>query len=232
MAIERALLTGPALCVLAFSLSACGDQGSIGELGNASFGYKCTSDSDPICDADPNFNEGFVRAMPQLIAVGATFGVTYDSVSSTAQEGSAFVQPVSNELLASAAASGGFMAIGPGYAGLLAMRGSTVVDVIHVHLVAINHAQIAAPSPVSLSPGGLIDLRADALDASNAVLAGSLTYHWTSDDVAVAEVVSSATTNEITLRANAAGQTTLRVTVHNVSAEVPVSVIAPSPGSP
>lgn len=234
----RALFTCQGLCILALSLSACGDDGTTAELYNGSFAYSCTSDRDPMCGQGETFMEGALTTMPNSVAVGASFSVVFNPSSSAAQEGSALVTPVSQELLQKTGGTEAvFKAMRPGFAGLLAMRGSTVVDFIHVQLAKMDHIRIdAGPDPASAVPvdsssvkiklDTFYQLRATAVDEDGEDLAGSLSVEWTSDDSAIAEITSSPMTDEITVKGIAFGETKLRVSVEGVITEVPINIVS------
>ena len=117
------------------------------------------------------------------------------------------------------------------------MRGSTVVDVIHVHILPISRARIDAqvgtsgsavmgPLSVTVGPGVLVELSAAAADDGGETLAGTLDYAWTTDDSSIAEIISTLTTDEITVRGGQPGETKIRVTIGGVSGEI--SVVVPS----
>ncbi|MCK6586406.1 MAG: Ig-like domain-containing protein [Polyangiaceae bacterium] len=241
---RRALRSCQGLCALLFILPACGDDGTMGELENGSFGYNCLTDRDPMCGPDEAFPVGELRTMPTTVAVGGTFGVAFRASSSAAQQGSALIQPVSSDLLAGGAGyEPTLTAMKPGYAGLLALRGSSVVDMIHVRLVPIHHVRIDAltgtsgsatigANSVSIGNGALTDLTAGAADEAGQILAGSLDYAWTSDDPSIAEILSSPSTDEITIRGGQPGETTVRVTIGGVEGAILVVVPASPGGSP
>lgn len=241
---RRALLSFQALCALLSLLAACGAADTPGDLANGYFGYNCVTDRDPICGPDEAFPVGELRTMPNTIAVGGTFGVAFRPSSSAAQQGSALIQPVSSDQLSGTA---GFeptlTALKPGFAGLLAVRGSSVVDVIHVRLVPIHHpridalagtsgsAVIGAPS-VTVAAGALVDLAGAAADENNETLAGSLDYAWTSDDPSIAEILSTPTTDEITVRGGQPGETKVRVTIGGAQGSISIVVLDGPGGSP
>lgn len=237
----RALLTFPALCTLALFLPACSrDDGSTGELGNGTFAYGCTSERDPLCSSE---DSSASQPMPNSVAAGATFSVFFKAVSSAAQDGSASIVPVSTDLLVvENSAESAFRAVKPGYAGLLGMRGSTVVDVVHVHSVKPDRIRIDAgpdesgvthpnTSAIAVGQGELFNLNATPVDEANEALAGSLSYQWTSNDSAIIEIVSSAATDTITVRGGSPGETALRVSVGGMDTEIAVTVTGTSAGS-
>ncbi|HZF51110.1 MAG TPA: Ig-like domain-containing protein [Polyangiaceae bacterium] len=243
---RRGLSFCPALCALLLLATACadGEGGSDGELQNGQFGYHCTSDRDPMCGPDGAFPEGQLRTMPNTVAVGGEFGVAFRAVSSAAQDGSALIQPVSSDLLSGGAGpEPTFTALKPGFAGLLALRGSTVVDVIHVRILPIDHVRIdahtgtsgsvvtGAPS-VTVGAGVQVDLSAAAADEGDGTLAGTLDHAWSSDDSSIAEILSSPTTDEISVRGGKAGETTIRATIDGVEGSISVVVPGGPGGSP
>lgn len=235
----RTLSSCQALCAILLLVPSCGDSGSEGELENGSFSYLCTTDRDPHCGPDETFVEGTLQSMPNNVAVGARFGITFRGSSSSGQDGSAFVTPVSTDLLAFGSGSS-MTALKPGFAGLLAIRGSTVVDVIHVHIVPISTARIdaqvdtsgavimGAPT-VNIGTGALVELSAAAADEAGDTLAGTLDYMWSTDDSAVAEILTPPTTDELTVRGGAPGETLVHVTIGGVSSSISI-VVAESPG--
>jgi hypothetical protein len=236
---RRALFTFPALIALLLPLSACGDdQGTHGDLGNGAFSYICISDRDPVCIRDAP-SDGTLKAMPNTIAVGAKFNVVFTAMSSAALDGSALVQPVSPEFIAWASGDSAYEAIRPGVAGIVAMRGSSVVDVAHVRLVPVDRVRIDAVhdgtqsvltgiSSLDVPLAGTVTLSGAAVDKAGELLAGSLAVTWTSDDSAIAEITSTPTTDEVQVQGKTAGQTKLHVTVGGVSAEITIAVVGAS----
>jgi hypothetical protein len=230
----RSVFPFKALFVVALSASGCGDEGTMGELRNGAFVYSCSTDRDALCSLDPGFGDAALKAMPSTVAVGAQFGVVFKAQTSAARDGSASVLPVSKDLLIVVDSSGPvFVAAKPGYAGLLAQRGSAVVDIFHVRLVEVDHIRITGEPSISGGSGisaieiqaeGFAMLSAAPVDDKGDILAGSLDYQWTSDDSAVAEITSPPGTDQITLKGGAPGQTKVRVIGKGMSAEVTVTV--------
>jgi hypothetical protein len=230
----RAAFPFQALFVVALSTSGCGDEGTVGEIRNGAFVYSCSSDRDPLCSLDAGFGDAALKAMPGTIAVGAQFGIVFKAQTSAARDGSAVVVPVSKDLISTLDSAGPvFVAAKPGYAGLLAQRGSAIVDLFHVRLVEVDHMRITGAPSISSGPGitaieipagGFAMLSAAALDDNSDILAGSLDYQWTSDDSAIAEITSQPGTDQITLKGGAPGQTKVHVIAKGKSAEVTVTV--------
>jgi hypothetical protein len=209
--------------------------GNNGELNNGVFSYACDSDSDPACDgAEP----GTLGTIPSKIAVGGRFTLSYTAspLGDDSSGGSTIVEPVSKSLLTQTETFGStFKALKPGLCGVLARRGDVVADFVHVRIGAIDHLQIDATSSSSgesegidsleLAEGDEVSLRAFPVDEADEMLAGALSASWTSSDEVVAAFDSTATDNNVALRALAAGTTTLRVEVEDQSREIQVTVV-------
>jgi hypothetical protein len=88
-----------------------------------------------------------------------------------------------------------------------------------------------APS-VTVGAGVQVDLSAAAADEGDGTLAGTLDYAWSSDDSSIAEILSSPTTDEITVRGGKAGETTIRATIDGVEGSISVVVPGGPGGSP
>jgi hypothetical protein len=240
----RTLLARQALCALALFMTSCGDDsGTPGDIDNVTFGYRCLSVRDPICEDDPNVENAPLKAMPNIVAVGSSFGVAFKSVSEAAQDGSAVVSAASSALLVNASSfPGAFTAVKPGFVALLARRGSTIVDVFHVRLVDVDYVRVDASfqssgaviqgaSTIELSVGELATLSTVAKSETNEVLAGSPNDIWTSDDAAVAEILPSDGVDGITVRGNAVGETSIHVSLAGASAAILVKILDASTGS-
>lgn len=213
-------------------------SGTQGELGNGLFSYGCDSDSDPVCDTGDG-----AHTMPKAVAVGSRFSVTY-TPTSTAEDpqGSATVEPASKELLVQTETFGkSFKAIKPGLGALLARRGQTIVDLIHLRLGAVDHVQIDATrsgdsttkegiSELVLGSGETAVLRATPVDEADELLGGALACAWTSDDSAVAKVTTIATDNQITVEGGSAGTTTMRLEMGDSKVDLAITVQAAGTG--
>jgi hypothetical protein len=238
----RAILPSPIVCGVALLLGGCGPlglgPGTTGELGNGIFTYACSSDSDPICDDALGFHE-----MPKAVAVGSRFGALFKPSGSSGNTGSAQVRPASRELLIETEdLDSSFKAVAPGTAGLLAYRGSTVVDFIHVRLANIAHIQIdKLTDEFNLNRNGItsididvdddVTVRAAGVDESDELLAGALSCSWKSDDSAIAEIVTLPSDNRIRVIGRAIGETKLRVEISELTAELTVKVTGKPAGA-
>jgi hypothetical protein len=231
-----------AMAALALLLPACGPlgadtTGTTGELGNGVFSYLCDSDSDSVCD---NGATG-AQAMPKSVALGSRFSVNYSPSDPT--DGSAIVEPVSEDFLTKTdEVASSFKALKAGTAGLLAKRGETVVDLLHLAIKAVDHLQVDATgdtidgvregvTALDLPVGRTLRLRALSVDVADEALAGALSCAWSTSDQAVAQVASLETDNEVTLQANAAGSATVRVQIEELAVEIALTVTGGEGGS-
>jgi len=230
------------LVPLGFALlaTACGSlgpssPGTQGELGNGQFSYGCDSDSDPVCDGGSG-----THPMPKSVAVGGRFSVSYTpSSTSENNQGSAIVEPASEELLVQTESFGStFKAVKPGLAGLLARRGQTLVDLIHVRLATIDHVQVDRVdtpaekiSDVELAVGESAQIRGTAVDAADEMLAGALTCAWSVADEKIAAATTLTTDNSITIEGKAVGKTTLHLDMGDMKADLSVSIVAGTGGA-
>jgi hypothetical protein len=236
----RALSPFLALCGLGIFIAACQPlnfgPGTAGELGNGVFTYHCVSDGDAFCDDLGDFG----AAMPTSIAVGSRFRVTYTPSGNEGNTGSATVKPVSQELLLRTSdIESALKAVKPGVAGMLAVRGLTVVDIIHVRLANVVAVRVEASfdsgsangiTKVAIPPGGDVLLRAVGVDEADERLAGAMSATWSSDDKSIAEIVTLPTDNQVRVQGGAPGETKLRVTLGEKSAEVVVIVSSAGAG--
>ena len=178
-----------------------------------------------------------------LSAVGARFSVTYTPASTADDpQGSATVEPASKELLVQTETFGkSFKAIKPGLGALLARRGQTIVDLIHVRLGTIDHIQIDATgsadpttkegiTELTLGVGETAVLRATAVDEADEMLAGALACTWTAEETAIAKVTTIATDNQITIEGATAGATTLHLEMGDSKADVALTITAGGSG--
>lgn len=240
----RALLSSAALSVLSALMLSCGsDNSTPGEVGNGSFGYRCTSDRDPACAADPNFANSYLKVMPAAIAVGGTFAVGFLSESPGALDGSATVGAVSAELLDGVrGADVTFVAKKAGFAGILATRGSSVVDLMHIRISPIARVRVdesftatgsttSDVASIELGVGAIATLTAVPLGPQNELVAGSLDDLWTTDDPSVAEITTPPASGSITVRGAAPGSATINVKVGAATAAVTVKILDSMAGS-
>lgn len=235
------ILPCPALCVLALAVTACapfgGTPGTTGDLGNGIFSYKCSSDSDPVCDDSVILHE-----MPAAIAVGSRFIAVYTPSGEDGNKGTASVFPASRELIIETETFGSsFKAVRPGTAALLAQRGTTIVDFVHVRLASPAGVRIdatddptdgvwSAVTTITVKVDEPQTIRAGLVDEADELLAGALSAAWTSEDSAVAEIVTLPTDNRIQVQGKALGETKLRVSLGDQSGEIVVKVVDGSGG--
>jgi hypothetical protein len=196
-----------------------------GELGTGTFRYICVGDSDPYCE------NGFVaETFPDRFAVGGAFDLDFDPNE---------FEPWPDEPLSRVIAGSpdsvhdeamAFYFVRPGYAAFLA-RNTTgeIVDLRHLYGAAVERIAVVAGdsqelSALELAAGEEIDLRVEPQDSLRSVLAGSLTWEYVIDDPSVAEVSTTDRDRDVTIRALAAGETTLRIKAGEFEQIVSVSV--------
>lgn len=216
-----------ALAVSSAALFGCGPLGTAGELSNGGFAYRCTSEGDPTCD-DPNW--GYDQVMlPDRLAVGSRFGVTYNGRAEESTDGAGYavtVVPASPYIVER---SGTEMLVkAPGHVALLGVSAGHVADFVHVHAVTPTALRVqvngALLNQVALPAGNTATLRATLADAQGAELGGSVTYTWSSSDAAVLLAGSSYGDNDATLTAMAPGIATVNVSALGLSRDISVIV--------
>ena len=214
------------------ALSACGDEGETsgdefsvsGELGNGKFVYHCLSETDAACLADPEDPGDLV------IAQGGRFDIRFEVDSGP------LPQVISAVPTAIRARSGGFEALKPGFAAMLAVNGnSEVLDMVHPRVARIDQVRVrllddeydqAVPAvgELELEAGQTLEFVAIPRDESNVELAGGLDYGWASGDEEVLSVRSPGEANRVILEGLEVGDTTLQVVAGEAEFELSVSV--------
>ena len=216
---------------LALSLLAC-DNSTFddrpereGELGAGTFRYICVGSSDPYCE------EGFVAStFPDRFAVGAVFDLDYDPADSFVGPDGPLPQVVTAAPDSVDTQSMAFMFQRPGFAAMLARNGAgEVIDLRHLYGAAV--AEIAvftmdsqALRMIEVEPGLDLDVRVEPRDETDSLLAGSLSYAWSTDDPEIAEVVTTDRDRVVTLRAHALGETTLHIMAGGFDQSIPIIV--------
>lgn len=205
--------------------------GTRGELGNGVFSYSCDGPADPMCD-----DGGQSHAMPKAVAVGSRFSVTFTPVGEGV--GSATVEPASKELLVETETLGSsFKALKPGVAALLARRGDTVVDLVHVRISAVEAVhfdladeggdamQIDSITQLSVVAGGSAVVRAVSTNDSGEALAGALSCKWTTADDGLLSIASGDSGDDrIQIDALGSGSTSLHVDLGDLGADLPIEI--------
>ena len=205
----------PLLLVVAsglLALASCGPfDSSTGELNNGRFSYLCVDSSDSTCDG---FTDN--ATIPDLIAVGGTFGLEYagDSKGSSPVQ----VQPASDTMISGA--SGSFKFRIPGVAAMLARNTSGVVaDFVHLRGVDIDHLDVAGPSSsqavntVEMTTDADVTLEVNAKDSTGSKLAGALAYTWSTSNFNVVSFSVQGATKRAVLTGFTAGTATIEASL-------------------
>jgi hypothetical protein len=223
--------------LLAGPLAGCtgtSPPGQTGDLGNGVFSYVCDSGSDPVCD---DADVGALLGMPAQVAVGARFSLQYTpSPFGDDSGGSSTVEPASDALLTQTEAFGkSFKGIRPGLCAILARRGETVLDFVHVRIEPTDHVRVdrvnsngdvplAGIDELDLELGQDAALRAYGTNEADTPLGGAQAASWSSSDEAVVDFDTLTDDNEVTVRAMGVGTATLTVEIGDQVAEIPVTV--------
>jgi hypothetical protein len=211
----------------------CSSVENTGVLGNGEFRYLCSSgDSDTACSGQSSFSDTGV-ALPNAIAVGATFQVGYAPKSSggTVVQGANGYEiiPASPEI---ANASGDtIQALRSGYITLLARHvgNADVDDFVYLKFSPIQKVTTSQTS-ISMLAGDMHTIQLQAFDQLGQSLAGLLACQWqvTSATQAVT-LQSTPTAGSATLKATNDGDATVTATCGNATVSVQVTVTGPVP---
>ncbi len=213
----RRHLTGSLAVALGVSLAGC----SNGELGQGTFTYVCTGDHDDYC------GRPIPVAFTEAVAVGATFDLAYEPVSTSGARflsAATGVRPASPHVAQeiSTATQRGMKFLVPGEGAFLAHGAhGTVLDFIHLVAEEPAAATIDAwegywtNAGLWLSRGQTTTLIAAPVGQDGRRLLGTMTCTWFADDgdlVALSDVdVDGACT--VSLRALESGTTMVNVTM-------------------
>lgn len=201
--------------------------GTGGELSNGSFAYVCTTNTDVHCQgsAFPS------NLLPNAVAVGSQFNMTYTGETPRTEDGIEFqvrVVPVSPSMVESVNGSG-FRIVSPGEAAFLGRGANGVVaDFIHVHAAVVDRIGMISSNEdvtsVDVDASAEVSVTANPIDEDGQTLGGGLSYTWTSTDDSVASVTSSGLDNHATITGNTAGTAMISVTSGDAAATVSVTV--------
>jgi len=221
---------GSVLTVLAAALAvATTGCGTPGEMGNGTFYYECSGagDSDPACTGWSNRGD-----IPDRIAVEASFRVTFEphqsQIDTGIDEHSIVVEPASWQR--AAGTNGTFRLLDSGTHSLIARSDEgTTIDYVHVEGRDVAGVGLLCDVSADLDPlvlpvGQTAWLVAAAEDQDGWELAGSMDFGWRSQDSAVASVQAGASVRQRGIYGEAAGTTTVEVTVGGTTREVRVEV--------
>jgi hypothetical protein len=196
-----------------------------GELGNGKFTYECAAVADPLCD-----NGETEIALDNDIAKGSRFEMKYRARDS-GMTGVVSASDVRLEELSSS--SGVFEAKEVGKVGIVARRGSTDLDILHVYVAEVDHLEIEAglatntptvTTSFDADAGDHIVLRGFAVDDRSNLLAGALDCQWSVDDPTLVSIDSLEGDNRIDITALSEGTATLTLTMGEQTAQFTVNV--------
>lgn len=218
---SRALLVG--LCCLSGCFDDCGGYNydpspGPGELGNGDFYYYCNSTDDPACP------EGYdTGPFPARFLIGGEFRLSYTFDDATLPTPE--LRSGAEDRLATKGEV--FSPLVEGYTAVLAMSAGDVGDLIHLY--ASVPTQVAVQwdlvdlFELPMSVGDELTLRAITRDGEGYILAGTRTFAFAIDDPTVATIVGT-TAGSLVVHGVAAGTTTLRASLGELTAEIPVTV--------
>jgi len=223
--------------------------GSLGELGNGSFAYRCIDDGDAVCNTTDNvatsveLDLGIEGELPSAIAIGARFELDFYA---NAWEPQPLVSIVPARP-STVHTTGGFILQSEGYFAFLARNPEgSVSDFVHVQARGIDELDVwrdeqrITALSMTTNEAITVAVTASSTDALSMTLAGAVPYIWTSSDEAV--VVIDAVDNtgtpqtgvehnddEVRLVALADGAATVTVSANDVSTTFTVDVEAGDP---
>jgi hypothetical protein len=196
-----------------------------GELGAGTFRYICVGDADPYCAS------GFVAdTFPERFAVNGAFDLDFDPHEYYPSPDEPLPRVIAGSPDSVRSEAMAFYFVRPGYAGFLARNAvGEVIDLRHLYGSAVERIAVVTGgsqelSRLELDVGQDIDVTVEPQDALRSVLAGSLTWGYTIDDTSVAEVLTTDRDRDVTVRAVAPGETTLRIDAGGFMQEVAVVV--------
>ena len=183
-----------------------------GELQRGEFEYRCAGSNDAFC-------ENFVaQRFPQRFAVGGHFEVAFNPtvsiVAVPAVETSApsLLEPTFSGLISE------FRFVRPGTAALLAViNGDEIVDYLHITAERVLSYHFSDDqggmglTELVLEPGESRVVTVQPRGELGQVLAGTLDYAWSTDELSIARLASETTARSVRIQAVAPGTTRLLV---------------------
>ncbi len=217
-----------ALASLGLALAACDsapeeepEPTQVGELQRGEFRYACAGSNDAFCV------EFQASHFPDRFAIGGQFSVSYNPRDTNGPL--PWVDTAAPALLG--LEQGRFVFERPGTSALLAVRSNEeMVDFLHITGERVQGFFFSDED----GGGGLlsVELEVDTTRQMTAqprgefgqVLAGSLSYAWSSEDPSIASVVTDPTSRTVTVRAESLGETRLVVEAAGTTEFLPVVV--------
>ncbi len=223
---DARLWLAASLAMAAAGCSSTPPDSTTGELGRGHFQYICAGTNDVWC---PDGIEA--QSFPSAFAVMGSFSLAYYP-----EDGKALpeVQPGSRSAITK---QGDVFTIQmPGYVAVLAQTTfGDVVDLLHLSARPVAQLEIeAGGAPLSMAELGLgerVRLRARPQDAGGVLLAGSLSYAWTSTDETVVRLTSDGASRQVEIEAVGTGSAELQIAVGGHFAQFVVQVSETPPGT-
>ncbi|MBK7827894.1 hypothetical protein [Nannocystis sp.] len=225
--------------LLLAALPACSDDyeykpdPGYGELGVGVFLYECPTSGDPYCA-----NGSPAAEFPQAFALGGRIHLKYNWKDDSEHFSDPLPQLQSASPTLLARESDGFTALATGYAAVLAVTGnSEIVDLRHLHIREIDALRVSnigdtlPLSELHLEAGAETLLQARALDVDDVTLGGVLGHAWTTADPDILSITAGADSGQVRLQGGLAGDTTLTLTLGELSVAIAVTIEPPEDGT-
>lgn len=180
---------------------------------DTSFASTCLA-GDASCDTP-----GTQVSVPDRVAIGSALQLAYTGEQVTDSPVSA--RPVSPHMALVDGLSIRFTA--KGYCGILARsEAGTVVDLLHIQALPIHTITIVGPP--TIEPSASTSLAAVPRDDQDNLLAGSLSYTWSTSDPSVAAIDTSAHGNTVKVLGVGPGTATIKTVTGATEASFALTV--------
>lgn len=219
------------LLALAGCSSSESEPTKLGDLGRGTFQYTCVSDDDVVCGSGAKTKD---FTFPTSLAVKGRFKLTFNPKSGfQSQIGNAVLKPASNDFINDDSLDF-FRALKPGRVAIVARSSANgkAADLTYVRIAAPAKIRLlddkSQPSKTRLEvkKGDTFLLRAEARDANDAVLAGTIDFDWETSDPKVVELDAGTPIAKMPFVARELGEATLTVKLDAVTQQVLVTVVA------
>jgi hypothetical protein len=232
---RRILALGGALACLACGSAPGG--GAAGELGQGTFTYECVNDGDAHCASRSEIDEfdgrdlGDSGSMPRAVAVGSTFGLTY--AGRVRDDGDRLLVQVEPAYAEDELAAEVFSVGQPTEAAFLAVDSDgRAVDFVVLTVLEATEINLwrdeRTVSTLSLTAGQALTLPVVPQSDDGALLAGALSYTWTTTDESVVSLDGGAevlTEGEVEIAGEGEGSAQIRVVSGDLIVRVNVEVL-------
>lgn len=205
------------MLVSIISLTGCTQ---VGKLGEAFFEYECVAESDIAC--------GNLGGFPDPVAVGARFDASARRIDT---DEPLTVSPAALAKLG--LEDGAFVVRDRGPLSILALSGTSVVDILDIRGEEVLELSVAPPFQSSFSPplsltldGAASELSVVPLGDTGEALAGALFYTWEASPEGIVELTGEPGHSTALVTPVAAGQAIITVRQGNVEAILVVVVEA------